>query len=316
MTIQEELSRSSPSKGTILTIGTFDGVHLGHQHLLRILREKAAASGNLSLALTFRNHPRTVLQPGSEMQYVSPLRERIDLLKAQGVDMVVEVDFTRELSLLRAQEFVALLVEHLKMRGMVVGPDFALGHRREGDIPTLQRLGKEMGVRVDTVQPLHGDEGVIRSSAIRDTTARGDVERVAFLLGRGFSLTGTVVEGDRRGKALGFPTANLQPGPQIIVPGDGIYATWAIVEGRSYPSTTSIGVRPTFAPSQRTVETFIMEFDGDLYGKPLTIEFVTRLREERAFPDAEALIEQMKVDVERSRSVLSPQEVAKTSTGI
>ena len=305
MTVHEELAKASPPGDTALTIGTFDGVHLGHQHLLQRLRAAAADRGLLALALTFRNHPRNVLNPEAKLQHVTTLEDRLALIRDQGVDQVVALDFTKELSLIKAPDFVALLRDSLRMKGLVVGPDFALGHRREGDVPTLRSLGAEMGFWVEAVEPLQLGSSVIRSSEMRGLIVQGNVEEAAHLMGRLYSLTGTVVEGDRRGRLLGFPTANLDLDPGLVVPADGIYATWAIVESRRYQAATGIGVRPTFGSGQRTVEAFILDFEGDIYGKALTLEFASRLRDEQAFSTAEALIEQMKVDVEQSRDVLS-----------
>ena len=305
MTIHEELARVAPARGTVLTIGTFDSVHLGHRYLLRRVKEMAESGGLLSAVLTFRNHPRPVLNPEVTLNYITTLEERISLIRGQGIDQIIGVNFTTALSLLKAREFVSLLLEHLKVKGLVLGPDFALGHRREGDIPTLKRLGEEMGFWVEPVEPVLMDESVINSSRIRGSITLGDIEYAGRMLGRAYALTGVVVEGARRGRLLGFPTANLSLDSGLIVPGDGIYATWATVEGTRYRSATSIGVRPTFGAGDRTVEAFIMDFQEDLYGKLLTLEFVCRLREELAFSSPEALIEQMKADVDQARSVLS-----------
>ena len=293
-----------------MTIGTFDGVHLGHQQLLQHLKAAASSEGLLSAVLTFRNHPRLVLTPGVSLRYITALDERVALLKGQGIDLVISMDFTEELSLLRASEFASLLSRRLKMKGLIVGPDFALGHNREGDIPALKQLGAELGFWVKPVEPVLVDRIVIRSSVIRSLMAQGDVENASRMLGRWYSLTGTVVEGDHRGRELGFPTANLSVGPDLVIPADGIYATWATVGGQRYQAATSIGVRPTFGVKGRTVEAFIMDFQGDIYGSAVTLEFVRRLRAEEAFSSIEALVKQMNVDVEQAREVLShPPEV-------
>ena len=269
------------------------------------LKATASSNGLLSGVLTFRNHPRLVLNPGVNLRYITTLDERVALLKGQGIDLVFAIDFTEELSLLKASEFAYMLSKRLKMRGLVVGPDFALGHNREGDIPALKQLGTELGFWVKPVEPVLMDRIVIRSSVIRSLMAQGDVENASRMLGRWYSLTGLVVEGDRRGRKLGFPTANLSVESGLVIPSDGIYATWAVVEGRRYEAATSIGVRPTFGMNDRTVEAFLLDYEGDLYGKTVTLEFASLLREEQAFTTVEALIEQMKVDVERTRAVLS-----------
>ena len=314
MTIHEELARQSPSGDTALTIGIFDGVHLGHQKLLQSLKALALKEGLLSAVLTFRNHPRLVLRPGVKLQCLTTLEDRVSRLKELGLGPVIVVDFTTELSILKAREFVELLSGHLRMKGLVVGPDFALGHQREGDVPTLKGLGEELGFRVEPVELAVLGDSVVRSSTIRARVSEGEVENASRMLGRWYSLTGHVVEGDRRGRELGFPTANLALDPNLVIPRDGIYATWAIVEGRRHQAATSIGVRPTFGTGQRTVEAFILDFEGDLYGKPLTLEFPSRLREERAFDTVEELVDQMEVDVEQARAVLSSPPVVLTKS--
>ena len=304
-TIQEELLSAAPSQPTVVTIGTFDGVHLGHQHLLASLKEEASSTGCLATALTFRNHPRSVLRPDQEVSYITGLEERIALLKRAGAELVIPVDFTRQLSLIRAREFMTLLVETLRMRCLVEGPDFALGREREGNIQMVKTLGQEMGFDVKVVEPFAEGELIVKSSIIRTALGQGDVRRASQMLGRLYSLTGEVVKGEERGKSLGFPTANLSLDPGLAIPADGIYATWAVIEGQRYPSATNVGVRPTFGPGRRLVETFLLGFDRDLYSKPLTLKFDSRLRDEIAFSTVDALIEQMKQDVAQTRAILA-----------
>ena len=305
MSVEQQLAQVSPIRDTALTIGTFDGVHLGHQYLFQCLKEEASASGLLTVVITFRNHPRAVLAPDSRVEYITPWQEREVLIQGQGMNMVVALDFTREVSLFKAREFVHLLVCHLRMRSLVVGPDFALGHRREGDIPTLESLGEEMGYRLLVVEPEMANNQPIRSRALRQLIAAGDVKDAAGMLGRPFSLRGKVARGEGRGRGIGFPTANLTVEPGLLVPSDGIYATWATVKGERRQSATSIGVRPTFGVGPRSVETFIMDFDDDVYGETLTLEFVCRLREELAFSSVAGLVDQMNRDVEQARFILT-----------
>ena len=305
MTIQRELAQASPHRNTVVSIGTFDGVHLGHRQLLHTLKALAARHGLMPAVLTFRNHPRLVLDPGVEMHYITGLPQRVEMLQSQVAGLVIPVEFTRELSLLNAPDFLSLLSKHLKMKGMVVGPDFALGHRREGNVSILKQFGLEMGFWVETVEPVMMDQTVIRSSLIRSLLTQGEVENAGLMLGRCYSITGVVTEGDGRGQQMGFPTANLSLDSGLVIPGDGIYATWATVAGQRYQASTCIGVRPTFGLSPRTVEAFILDFQGDIYGESLTLEFVGRLRDERAFPNVEKLIDQIKLDVDQTRAVLS-----------
>jgi riboflavin kinase/FMN adenylyltransferase len=304
MTFSRELVRSVPTSGTVITIGTFDGVHLGHQHLLKCLIKESQNAGLMSMVITFRNHPRSLLRPDEPLEYITDLATRVALLEGAGVDRVVSMEFTQNLSRMKAPEFVYMLVGDLKMKGLIVGPDFALGHGREGDIPTLRRLEKEMGFWLHPIEPLMTDGEAIRSRSIRMLLGEGSVDAVHRMLGRAFSLNGVVVTGQRRGKSLGFPTANLSLDHHLALPSDGVYATWATVEGRTYASATNVGVRPTFGPGPKLVESFLMDFDGDIYGRNLTLEFVRRLRPEMIFPDVDPLIDQMKQDVEQARSVL------------
>ncbi|MFQ5860228.1 MAG: bifunctional riboflavin kinase/FAD synthetase [Dehalococcoidia bacterium] len=306
MTTDLQLAHEAPPRETVLTIGVFDGVHLGHQKLLRQVQEVAARLGHLSCVLTFANHPRPIISPQLRVPLITTLQQRQELLKAQGLDLVLTVPFTWELSLLPARSFVSLLMEQLKMRTLVVGPDFALGHQRQGNVTTLRRLGQEMGFSLQEVEPLKLSSEVVSSSAIRQAIAQGDLERVARMLGRSFTLRGRVIPGVSRGQDLGFPTANLQMDPQQTLPRDGIYATWAHVGGQRWMAATNIGVRPTFsAGGERLVEAFILDFDGDLYRQELDLEFVRRLRDELPFPSPRELVEQMHRDVEQARAILS-----------
>ncbi|MBI2935763.1 MAG: bifunctional riboflavin kinase/FAD synthetase [Chloroflexi bacterium] len=300
----EELQRAGSQGEAVATIGVFDGVHRGHQHLLRLLRDEATRRGVRSAVLTFVNHPRSVLQPETETFYISPLQTRLRLLLAQGVDLVVPLTFDLEFSHLKARDFLALLQKTLRLRGLVVGPDFAMGHQREGTAPVLQMLGREMGIEVCVVEPLASEGLVVSSTAARQALGAGDVVTVARLLGRPFCLEGRVTRGEGRGHVLGFPTANLEVSPDQALPCNGIYATWAGIDGVRRPSATSIGVRPTFGPGRRTIEAFVMDFQGDLYSHSLELEFASRLRGEERFDSVEALLAQMRHDVGQARRVL------------
>jgi riboflavin kinase/FMN adenylyltransferase len=300
----EELSRVRPGGPTVMTIGVFDGVHLGHQHLLRQVREEARCQGCLSGALTFRNDPVTVLRPEVKVSYLTTSEERLRLLQAQGLDLVVSLTFDLELSQVRARQFIALLKETLLLQGLVVGPDFALGHQREGTPSFLEALGKEMGFSVVQVPPLEVDGVAVSSSLIRHALAEGDMARAHLLLGRPYALEGNVAKGDGRGRRLGFPTANLQLDPSLTLPADGIYAAWAHLAGRRWMTAASIGLRPTFGPGERTVEAYLLDFHQDLYGQPLRLEFVRRLRPELRFESVDALVAQMHKDVAEVRDVL------------
>ena len=304
MRVHEELPDTPPDRSTILTIGVFDGVHRGHQHLLKRVVEEASREGMLSGVLTFVNHPRSVLVPDTCISYITSVEDRLTLLKEAGIDMVIPLHFDMELSRLRAHEFTGLLQERLRMAGLVMGYNFAMGYKREGTPETLATIGNEQGFFVNVVDAVSVEGGRVSSTVIRDSVTAGDVAGASELLGRPFSLCGKVVVGDGRGKTLGFPTANLDYSEDRLAPGNGVYATWACVGDDRYMAATNVGVRPTFGENERAVEAFLLDFDGDLYGKDVTLEFVGRLRDELRFESAEALVTQMHVDVEQARETL------------
>ncbi len=298
---RQELVRLSPGRPSAVTLGKFDGVHRGHQHLIAWLVHRAREEGLASVVITLHPHPATVLQSEAQVTYLCTLEERLRCLEALGPERIGVLTFTRELASLSARAFVALLREVLDMRLLVVGPDMALGRGREGKVDVLASLGVEMGFRVEVVPLLEEGGQKVGSSAVREALARGEMERVAHLLGRPYSLKGPVVRGDSRGKGLGFPTANIAPPPDLALPAHGIYVSRAYVGEVAMPSCTSIGVRPTFAGQTLAVETYILDFEGDLYGQELRIELLHRLRDEEKFPSVEALIEAMHRDIAQTR---------------
>jgi riboflavin kinase/FMN adenylyltransferase len=289
----------------LITIGVFDGVHLGHQRLLTHLRDEARSKNWLSGVITFKSHPKIVLSGENKLLWLNDLETRISLIRNLGIDIVVALSFTSELARLTAGRFVQLLKEHLKMRGLIIGPDFALGKDREGDSEKLRILGKEMGFSVEVIPPVVIDGYVVSSSTIRQALTEGDMNKVEKLIGRLFSLSGQVVSGDRRGRNLGFPTANLDLKPEQALPSDGVYATITHTDDDLLPSVTNIGVRPTFGGSKRLVETYILDFEGELRGQKLIIDLVDKLRDEKRYDTVEELKAQMVKDVERATQILN-----------
>ena len=304
MRLDEELGGFAPDRETELAVGVFDGVHRGHRHLVLQVVGSAAASGRRAGVVTIVNHPASVLDPGFTPRYLTTAEERLRLLGALGLDFVAPITFDREVSLLGAREFVERLRRHLRMGGLVAGPDFTLGRNREGDLDALGRLGREMGFSLKVADVLTDGDRTVRSTAIRKAVGRGDVSQAAEMLGRGFALPGVVVGGVGRGRSLGFPTANLQPPEGLAVPKDGIYAAWAHTDRGPFMAATSIGTRPTFQETDRTVEAFILDFEGDLYGQQLTLEFVRRLRDEEKYESVGELQAQVDLDVMRTRDIL------------
>ncbi len=305
MLVEEELARFSPKKDMVLTIGVFDGVHLGHKYLLSRLKEQAAEQDSLSGVVTFYQHPLEVISPQTRLPYLTTHADKVSLLKNEGVDAVISLSFTAELARLSAYQFASLLKKYLRMRGLVIGPDFVFGRNREGDVGTLRTLGKGAGFSVMVVSPAKVNGEVVSSTAVRGALAQGDMKKVARLIGRLFCLRGKVVSGDGRGSELGFPTANLAVDAGQALPQDGVYATLADFDGQSRPSVTNIGWRPTFGAKERSIETYIIDYQGDLYGRELKIDIVERLRGEKQFPNLEELKKQIARDVEQRKAVLN-----------
>lgn len=307
MTVLDELARLHSDKPTVVSVGMFDGVHRGHQYLLSRLKEVASQRGCSSAVITFTNHPRSVMRPDTRIPLLNSAEDRLRLLGEQGVDLVVPLGFTLELSYLRAREFVNVLRSSLNMQGLVIGPDFAFGYQREGTAEVLTALGEEMGFFVDVVQPVQFDGLVVSSTEVRNCVEAGDMQHATAMLGRAFVISGYVVEGDRRGRLIGFPTANVAVEPGCIVPGHGVYATWTRADGRTHLSATNIGVRPTFGGGGRQVETHLLDYDGDLYNAKLWVAFVRKLRDETRFSGIGELTAQLQRDVAAARGILDEE---------
>lgn len=304
MRIEEELARAAPAQGSIVTVGVFDGVHRGHRHLLERSIARARERGLAAVVVTFDPHPRQVLRPDNDVTYLTGLRERVRLLGEAGVDGVAVATFDREVAELPARTFVELLRRHLGMRGLVVGPDFALGRGREGDVAFLTALGQEQGFFVEVVPPFTLQGEVVSSTRVREALVAGDMGRAARLLGRWPRLAGQVVKGDERGRELGFPTANLDLNSHLLIPADGVYVSRAHALGQALASVTSIGRRATFGEGPRLVEVHILDFEGDLYGQELAIDILERLRGQARFPSVADLVAQMHKDVAQARLIL------------
>ena len=299
----EEIERARTSSGSVLTIGTFDGVHRGHRHIISRVAREARDNGLQAGVVTFTTTPREVFQPDAPVSNLSSLDERITLLKEAGADYVVPVTFDRDLAGVSARDFAKKLVDDLSMRRLVVGPDFAMGRRREGTIPVLTEIGQELGFTVLPMDELQDGGQRIGSSAIRRLLIEdGNVAAANDMLARPYSLSGTVQEGHKRGKDLGFPTANISVPARRAVPADGIYVTRARLGDRVLESVTNIGDNPTFHDEERMIETHILDFDEDIYGQTITVDFLQRLRGEVEFTTVDALIDQMQIDLQQTRA--------------
>lgn len=308
MLVEQELAQFSPESETLLTIGVFDGVHLGHKHLIAELLKQARRAGLLAGVVTFRQHPEELLSSGRTLPFLTDITTRINLLRGEGVDFVVALSFTPELAALSPRRFIGLLRKYLKMRGLVVGPDFAMGKGREGDIATLRRLGEETGFSITIVPPLKINGEVVSSTAIRRALAEGDMKKYRELSGHQFSLRGRVVTGAGRGTGLGFPTANLDVSAGQALPADGVYASLAHINGETFRSMTNIGKSPTFGENERTIESYLVDYKGDLYGDELLVDIVARLRDEKKFASAGELKKQLARDVRLGKTMLKSMD--------
>jgi riboflavin kinase/FMN adenylyltransferase len=305
---REVLARVAPGRDSAVTIGKFDGVHRGHQYIIAGLMERARAEDLAAVAIALYPHPAAVLRPGTPVSYLTSLDERLELLRALGPDRVGILPFTSELAQLSAHDFAALLSEELRLRLLYVGPDFALGRNREGTVGALRKIGLDLGFRVEVADMLAEQGEKVGSSAVRQALAAGEAEEMARLLGRPFSLRGPVVTGARRGVGLGFPTANIAIGLDRALPAFGIYVTRAVIGENQYPSCTNIGIRPTFDGETRvTVETYILDFNDDIYGEQIRIDLLHRLREEIRFESVDDLITQMHKDIDDTREYFARQ---------
>jgi len=305
MEIERELASVSPQKETIVTIGVFDGVHAGHRYLLDRLRRQATNDGLLSGMVTFDPHPQSVLHPDKPVPYLSNLEDRIKAFRGLGIDIIAVLTFSSEVAQLTAQQFVSLVKKQLMMRRLMVGPDFALGRDRHGNAQLLRALGREIKFSVEIIPPYTIDGEVVSSTLVRQALAQGDMEKVTRLMGHYFRLGGKTITSDRRGRVLGFPTANLDIEPQQALPPNGVYATLTYINGKGLPSATNIGVRPTFGGRKKLLETHLLNYDGDLHGREMKVEFVKKLRHELRFASADELKAQIARDVREVEAIFA-----------
>jgi riboflavin kinase/FMN adenylyltransferase len=304
-----------PARPSVVTIGNFDGVHRGHQAILARVVERARALGAAPALVTLDPHPLKVLRPESAPPLILPLEERIRLVEEAGIELMLILPFTLPFSRTPAESFVReVLVEGLRCQEAHLGSNFHFGRDQEGDVDLLRRLGPRYGFVADKVPEVFYKDFLISSSLVRSTVMEGQVALARRLLGRPFTLLGEVVRGDGRGHAIGFPTANLAARNELL-PGDGVYVTRVVVDGRRRRSATNVGRRPTFGGHERVVETHLLDFQGDLYGRPLRLEFLKRLRGERRFAGADELREQIGRDVARARSYFRRQALRARERG-
>jgi riboflavin kinase/FMN adenylyltransferase len=288
-----------------LTIGVFDGVHRGHQEIIRKLTTGAHTNDAPAVVLTFNPHPASVLS-GHELKSLTLPDERADLLAKLGVDAVITERFTRELSTVTAYDFMARLSHQLGLQHLLIGYDFALGKGREGNVTRLTEIGSELGYTVEVVSALSDESGVISSTEIRKLIEVGNVHEAARLLGHPYSLHGPVIHGDGRGRTIDVPTANISYSHDKMIPAKGIYACWAYLNDKKYRAAINIGTNPTFTPDKQSpnVEAHLLDFHQEIYGKDVRLEFVERLRDELKFDSVEKLLDQIWQDVADTKRIL------------
>jgi len=293
------------ARPTVLTIGVFDGVHRGHQHLIGSAVRRARALGCQSAVLTFDPHPDTVVHPEREHLYLTSLDERAELIADLGVDLLIVLPFTRDVMALSAEQFMRQVRRAIALQELWIGWDFALGRKREGNVARLREIGQQLGYSVHPVDALaFADHMPVSSTRIRDALRAGDAETAALLLGRPFSVRGPVMRGDQRGRTIGFPTANIAVDAQHVLPSDGVYVCHAFVGAQRYGAVTNVGLRPTFDGKRRTVEAYLLDFVDDIYGENVRLDLLRRLRGEQKFDGIAALIAQITADVAAARAWL------------
>jgi riboflavin kinase / FMN adenylyltransferase len=301
----EALPLAVPSSA--VTIGFFDGVHRGHQVVFRQTAQEASKRGAIPAAVTFDRHPREVFAPGTEPKLLTSLERKAELIAALGIEVLVVLEFTEDFSKWPPEEFVSrVLVDGLRTQYVVIGSNFTFGHKAMGNLATLSDLGVGYGFAVEGVGLLKLDRRPVSSSSIREALAAGDLDWPATALGRRYVVDGRVVPGAGRGAGLGFPTANLEVPRRMLLPGEGVYAGKAEVGGGSHVAAINVGTNPTFGAEPLHVEAYLLDFEGEVRGQPMSIEFWERLRDELRFESPEDLARQIKEDVERTRAAVMP----------
>ncbi|MCK8600621.1 bifunctional riboflavin kinase/FAD synthetase [Desulfoferrobacter suflitae] len=295
-----------PLRNPVLTIGNFDGVHLGHQTLFDRVKHRAQDLGGESVVMTFHPHPLEVLSPGNGPVFITEHARKLRLIESCGIDIAIVIPFSREFARMSAQQFVKrILVEKIGVKALVVGYDYKFGHGREGDIEFLRNLGKKYAFDVEAVTGIKMDGKVVSSTAIRQCIQQGQLKEANVLLGRPYEISGAVVKGrDRGGRVLGFPTANIRLSCQAP-PKTGVYAVRVEIDGKTYGGAANLGYNPTFGDTDLSLEVHIFDFNQDLYGKEITVQFVDRLRDEQRFAGPEELAVQIHRDIQTAREILT-----------
>ncbi|RJR35122.1 MAG: bifunctional riboflavin kinase/FAD synthetase [Desulfobacteraceae bacterium] len=299
----------------VLTIGNFDGVHKGHLALFDLVKKRAKAIGGQSVVMTFNPHPVKIIK-GKGPALITQTEQKLSLISKAGIDVILCIPFTDHFASISAEDFVRdILLKRIGIREVVVGYDYTFGRGRAGNVDLLQKMGKELGFQVHLVGPIHIDHTVVSSTSIRKLVGEGNLAEARMLLGRDYQIWGTVVKGaNRGGKLLGFPTANIRPADELI-PKRGVYVVTVEVEGEVYGGVTNVGFNPTFGESSLSIETYIFEFSEDIVGKMIKIRFLQRLRDEKTFSGVKELTDQIALDVQEAKNLLSVSPGARLQGG-
>ena len=303
----EDKSSLYEFRDAFVTIGNFDGIHLGHQRLIKMLIKEAHGDNRKAMVITFDPHPQMVLHSEKRPFYlITSLEEKIKLLGELGIDAVILMMFSLEFSQMTAEDFVCqILSDRLHIKKIFIGYDYTFGKDKVGNAAFLVDFGSRLGFDIDIINAVMADNTIVSSTRIRNAILEGDVKTVIAPLGRPYSLSGTVIEGNRRGGSLGFHTANIKP-DKMLIPAHGVYAVIVHLEGRRYQGVLSIGFNPTFADEKLSVEVHLLDFKEDIYGKRLEVLFIDRIRDEVKFAAPEELVAQVKQDIEKGRTILKP----------
>ena len=308
MVVYPDINSIEKMNHTVVTVGTFDGVHNGHKNIIKMLVDTAKKTGSESVVVTFDPHPRTILGSDPGVELLTTLDEKTQILEKLGVDMVVIIPFTKEFSQLTAEEFIREYI-HKKLGAVhfIIGHDHKFGKDRVGDEEKLRELGKIDGFEITAVPPVKSGDEIISSSKIRKALLNGDLATANLYLGRDYSFSGLIVEGAKRGRLLGFPTANIEPGSaEKVIPGRGVYVVGCSIEGDKYHGVMNIGMRPTFENQTRIViEVHILDFNKIIYGKKISVDFIKRIRDEKRFESKEELIRQIELDKHKAIEIIN-----------
>ena len=307
MKVVYDIAKFKPEKPVVLTQGTFDGVHFGHQKILKQVAQEATQLNGVSVLLTFYPHPRLVLYPDdNELKLLSTIEEKVDLVSALGIDYLIIMPFTKELSRLRADEFVRdILVEQLHLTKLIIGYDHRFGRNREGGMEEMTHFAETYGFDLEEIPAQDISESIVSSTKVRDALLKGEVHLASEYLGTPYMLRGKVEEGMQRGTTIGYPTANVRVSSSYkLIPKNGVYAVWVYIDEKKYAGMLNIGYNPTFEDKKWSVEVHLFDFDENVYHKEIAIAFVSRTRDEQKFEDLQALISQLKEDEKEIRAIL------------